>query len=315
MARRRNRNRPEDAIAGIVGPLAGIVALYAYISPTFWASVKPWLIGGGLLVLVGFGVFVWFKLIPRSVPDQGQDLSVGPDSSLQGAATSRRRTARVPSSPQPSPALEAAIQSAVNAAGSVKAAEAPKAFDEDVVRRMDWLAFEHMVVDLLQSNGFEARKTPAGPDGGVDIELRRPGTAPGSAPEVVVQCKARSSDVVRVDKVREIFGVMSAMNARAAVLVCNTNFTEDARAFASQNPKLKLGDLRWVMRQIEGAPTALREEWEGRYLTVDYDIPSCPACEIKLLRRRGPKGEFWGCSNYPRGCRVQIPMRTSDKHG
>jgi restriction system protein len=287
MARRRHRNSPEDAIAGVVGPLAGIVALYAYISPTFWASVKPWLIGGGLLVLVGFGVFVWFKLRPGSTPDTEQDLPERAGSSRQSAAASRRRSARTPSVPQPSPALEAAIQSAVNVAGSVRPAEAPKAFDVEVVRRLDWLAFEHLVVDLLQSNGFEARKTPAGPDGGVDIELRRPGAEPGSTPEVVVQCKARSADVIRVDKVREIFGVMSAMNARAAVLVCNTSFTEDARTFAKQNPKLKLGDLSWVMSQIGKAPQVLREAWEVRYLTADYDVPSCPACEIKLVRRRG----------------------------
>jgi len=197
------------------------------------------------------------------------------------------------------------------ASDPLKTSEAPKFFDVDVIRRMDWLAFEHLVVDLLQSNGFEARKTPAGPDGGVDIELRRPGSPEGSPPEVVVQCKARSSDVIRVDKVREIFGVMAAMNAHAAVLVCNTSFTEDARVFASQNPRLKLADLKWVMRQVQGAPDALRESWAHRYLTSDYDVPSCPACEIKLVRRRSQKGEFWGCVNYPRGCRTRIPMRTA----
>jgi len=114
---------------------------------------------------------------------------------------------------------------------------------------MDWLAFEHLAVEIFLAAGLEARKTPAGPDGGVDIELRQIGADPSSPPQALVQCKARSTSPVGVDKVCEIFGVMTARNAKSAVLVSNSEFTVDARAFAAQT-KVRLADINWVMEQV-----------------------------------------------------------------
>jgi restriction system protein len=188
-----------------------------------------------------------------------------------------------------------------------------RALTEETLRKMDWLAFEHLVVELFTHLGFAASKTGAGPDGGVDIELRPKDAARGAPPQVLVQCKARGNSAIGVDKARELYGVMAARGVRSGILICNTSFTSEAWNFANANKGLRLADLSWILAQVAKVPTATREEWEARYLADDdYDVPSCPACEIKLVRINGRQGEFWGCRNYPR-CRAVIPMRTEAK--
>jgi len=157
---------------------------------------------------------------------------------------------------------------------------------------------------------FRAKKTGAGADGGVDIELYQKQPLPDTPPSVLIQCKARANAMVGVDRARELYGVMAARGIRSGILICNTTFSADTYAFSKTNPSLRLGDLSWVMNQINKVPQEVRSEWERRYFGPDYDVPSCPACEIKLVRRTGRKGEFWGCSNYPRGCKTKLPMRS-----
>jgi hypothetical protein len=35
--------------------------------------------------------------------------------------------------------------------------------------------------------------------------------------------------------------------------------------------------------------------------------PACPSCQAEMRSRRGPKGPFWGCSQYPT-CRATLEM-------
>lgn len=41
-------------------------------------------------------------------------------------------------------------------------------------------------------------------------------------------------------------------------------------------------------------------------------LPTCPTCSAPMRRRRGPKGEFLGCTRYPdcRGSRVLLDGET-----
>jgi restriction system protein len=39
--------------------------------------------------------------------------------------------------------------------------------------------------------------------------------------------------------------------------------------------------------------------------------PVCSRCGIPLVRRSGRYGPFWGCSNFPRGCRFRAEFRYS----
>lgn len=181
---------------------------------------------------------------------------------------------------------------------------------------MDWLVFEYFVVDLFHALGFDAKKTQAGPDGGVDIELRQKGAPAGSPAQALVQCKARSSKRVGVDKARELLGVLTSTGASKGILVTNSDFSDDAREFARVNKdRLLLGDIDWILKQVEKQPEALRKAWEAKHLREGYDIPSCVQCEIKMKARRGPTSPFWGCPNYgkaPVSCTNKLHFRNID---
>jgi restriction system protein len=181
---------------------------------------------------------------------------------------------------------------------------------------MDWLGFERLVVDLFQHLGFSARKTSAGADGGVDIELRSHSTPLTAPPQALIQCKAKSSSRVGVDKVRELLGVVTATGAGRGVLVTNTEFTAEARGFAAPVGNLQLGDIQWLLKTIDKLPATTKSILEEKHFAPGYDIPSCVACEVKLKPRNGPKGPFWGCPNYSipaLKCRTTMKVRRFDE--
>ncbi len=40
---------------------------------------------------------------------------------------------------------------------------------------------------------------------------------------------------------------------------------------------------------------------------LDPNAPVCPKCNSPLVKRKGPRGEFWGCSTYPK-CKGTRPL-------
>jgi len=181
---------------------------------------------------------------------------------------------------------------------------------------MDWLGFERLIVDLFEHLGFSARKTSAGADGGVDIELRSKSTPLTSPPQALIQCKTKSSARIGVDKVRELLGVITATGAGRGVLVTNSEFSDEALAFAKPISNLQIGDIQWLLKTIDKLPDEAKKMLEAKHFGTGYDIPSCVACEVKLKPRNGPKGPFWGCPNYSIPavkCRTIMKVRRFDE--
>lgn len=93
-----------------------------------------------------------------------------------------------------------------------------------VPERLGHYEYEEYCAAWLRSRGYlEAVVTPPSRDGGVDVECD----------DVDVQCKHYDTRYVRVQDVREIFGVASHHGKRAAVIT-SASFSKDAIAFASE---------------------------------------------------------------------------------
>ncbi|MCD2339223.1 restriction endonuclease [Ideonella azotifigens] len=190
----------------------------------------------------------------------------------------------------------------------------------DALNGMSWQQFERLVGEAFRLQGFNVQETGrGGPDGGVDLVLRRSGE------KHLVQCKQWKAYKVGVDVVRELYGVMAAQGAAGGFVVTSGHFSREAEAFAEgRNVRLVDGlQLQGLIRQVERArkeacavrgaanvrgasaamplPPAPQAQLQQKPATA---TPPCPACAKPMLRRTARKGanagrEFWGCEAYP----------------
>jgi HJR/Mrr/RecB family endonuclease len=94
--------------------------------------------------------------------------------------------------------------------------------------------FEVFVSDLFEKMNYHTKLTKKSRDGGVDIHVKL--NTPTGINEMVIQCKHKENENsnVGVDKVRELYGVVSS-NSRftRGILVTNGKFSNDSIEFAN----------------------------------------------------------------------------------
>ena len=171
----------------------------------------------------------------------------------------------------------------------------------DSVRTMDWKAFEQLVAEMYQRQGYKVEdQLGLGPDGGVDVRARKDGKL------TLVQCKHRQSSPVGVSIVREMFGLMHHEKADAAVITTTSRFTPEAEAFAEGKPiTLICGSELWSMvREVQRAPSAEVIEVLPEIptaSTTDAEPPACPHCGGAMRRKINGTTQqpFWGCFRFP----------------
>lgn len=190
-------------------------------------------------------------------------------------------------------------------------AEARLTSDTADLMAISWRDFEHLVGEAFRQRGFAVSETASGPDGGVDLELRRDGELH------LVQCKRWRARQVGVEIVRELYGVMSARGAVGGYVVSSGTFSTEAKRFA-EGRNIELWDgakLKTVIRAVQDRPGPVLSA-KGPAVSAPYTPPAagvrpaapvCPSCGAVMMRRVARKGassgrEFWGCSRYP-GCK------------
>lgn len=165
----------------------------------------------------------------------------------------------------------------------------------DAFNGMSWQQFEQLVGEGFRRQGYQIKETgQAGPDGGVDLELRRNGELH------LVQCKQWRAQRVGVDVVRELYGAMAAKGAAGGFVVTSGRFTDEARRFA-EGRNVQLIDGGRLTGLLAGANTLPISQ------AVSSTTPSCPACGKDMVLRSAKRGaqmgnRFWGCSAFP-ACR------------
>jgi restriction system protein len=180
----------------------------------------------------------------------------------------------------------------------------------DSLAAMSWREFEMLVGEAFGRQGYAVEETGlGGPDGGVDLILRRDGRA------FLLQCKQWRARQVNVSVVREMWGLVAHHGAGGAKIVCIGTFTNDAAAFAAGKPiELVTGEaLLALVRSVQGTagprPAPVAAAAVRRAAPVELvNTPDCPQCGTGMIMRTNKKtGEpFWGCSSYPR-CRGTMP--------
>ena len=186
----------------------------------------------------------------------------------------------------------------------------PAHWSREVFELIEWRRFEAVVEALFGQAGFETRSQTHGADGGVDIWLYSQNHAEGDAPASIVQCKQWMRWKVGVKEVRELRGVMAQHGIARGQLVTTSDFSADAREFAAGNG-IGLHDVDGLLRLIGTRHPKQQEALLGVAFEGEWWRPTCASCGIKLVERTAREGgrPFWGCENYPRGCRTRMAMR------
>ena len=121
----------------------------------------------------------------------------------------------------------------------------------EALNAMTWQEFEMLVGEAFRLQGYAVTELGgAQADGGVDLVLRK-GTETS-----LVQCKQWKAFSVKVDVVRELYGVMAARGAAHGFVVTSGNFTADAMAFADGR-NVSLVDGQKLFGMIQQAKSSL----------------------------------------------------------
>ena len=185
----------------------------------------------------------------------------------------------------------------------------------DAVAQMTWLEFESLVGEFFLREGYSVvTQGGAGPDGGVDVVLKR------GSDRYLVQCKHWRALRVGVQPVRELYGVMAAQRVAGGFVVTSGGFTEEADRFAAGR-EIQLIDGQALQRGIRTQAAQARPppapDVVGHRLgvvepaTLASEIvkpvtpasSSCPVCHAPMVLRQTRQGatpsrQFWGCSSY-----------------
>ena len=189
-------------------------------------------------------------------------------------------------------------------------------WSREVFELVEWRRFEAVVEALFGQAGFETRSQPHGADGGVDIWLHSIHHADGDAPVSIVQCKQWMRWKVGVKEVRELRGVMAQHGIARGQFVTTSDFTGDAREFAAGNG-IGLHDVDGLLRLIATRTPEQQQALLQVAFAGDWWRPTCASCGIKLVERTARQSGriFWGCENYARGCKTQLPVRHQARAG
>lgn len=188
------------------------------------------------------------------------------------------------------------------------------------IRALSWTRFEALIGEAYRRQGYSvSRPSGSGPDGGVDLVLRKDGNI------LLVQCKQWKSWKVGVKVIREMYGVLTDRKAQGMIVVTSGMFTQEARSFAEGKPidLIEGEQLAALVRSAQAkvvssasrpaTPTpaaAQSPAQDGRGEPVRQK--RCPQCGHPMVLRtaqRGPQAgqQFWGCSQFPR-CRGTMPI-------
>lgn len=171
----------------------------------------------------------------------------------------------------------------------------------EALRVLEWKRFELLCAKYYETIGFVCQTQQSGADGGIDVRLFKSDLP---KPLAIVQCKAWTA-AVGVKEVRELLGIMAHEKVARGIFITTGSYTRDALEFGRANP-IQLLDGPAFLDKIIGLPLEQRNELSQFAFNGDYRTPTCASCGIKLVRRDGKRGPFWGCVNYPR-CKTTLP--------
>jgi restriction system protein len=176
------------------------------------------------------------------------------------------------------------------------AKERPTTWTLELIKELEWKKFEELCTAFFLEKGIRAKATFLGTDGGIDIKLYQDDSG---SPTSIVQCKAWNSWKVGVQQIREFLGVMTHEKISKGFYMTSGEYSEEAKSTAKAN-RITLINGGMLLAMIKRLSFESQKNLLVLATRGDYTTPTCPSCGVKMLKRSGKRGDFWGCRNFPR---------------
>ena len=165
------------------------------------------------------------------------------------------------------------------------------------IDKMDGRQFELYLGLLFKALGYKTEVTRSAGDYGADLVIEKNGV------RTVVQAKCYAKNV-GIDAVQQVQASKAHYKAAQAWVVTNRGFTEAAENLAKSNGVTLIGRERLIEMMLNMNPTTKPKAAEVA-AAAEATGKTCPRCGKPLVLRKGPKGEFHGCSAFPK-CRYTL---------
>lgn len=170
------------------------------------------------------------------------------------------------------------------------------------IDKMKGRQFEKYLGHLFKAHGYDVRVTQAAGDFGADLVIVKEGK------KIVVQAK-RYSKNVGIKAVQEAQAAIAHYSASSAWVITNSGYTEAAKALAVSNSVRLIGREELIEMILKLNPTISTPS--PKQIVEQPDEPviegvECNSCGSIMVIRKSTRGEFYGCSSYPKCRNTQI---------
>lgn len=159
---------------------------------------------------------------------------------------------------------------------------------------MEGVQFERYLCQLFRTQGYKAEVTKATGDYGADLIIQKDNK------KIFIQAK-RYSKSVGIKAVQETQASIAHYGASEAWVVFNSDYTTAAYNLAKSN-RVKLINRETLIEMILAMNPGAVPSPKAAITKVPVDEYNCPKCGSKLVLRNSSKGQFYGCSSFPK-CR------------
>lgn len=162
------------------------------------------------------------------------------------------------------------------------------------IDKMDGVQFEKYLGYLFQAQGYKTQVTKAAGDYGADLLLQMDGK------KIVVQAK-RYSKNVGIKAVQEAQAAIAHYGASEAWVVTNSDYTAAAYDLAKSN-RVRLINREALIEMILAVNPGTAPAPKAVIAATPVNEMICPSCGNKMVPRTSARGNFYGCSSFPK-CR------------
>lgn len=183
----------------------------------------------------------------------------------------------------------------------MKAAERIRKSGINDIDQMDGREFEIYLGHLFKGLRYKVEVTRAAKDYGADLIIEKGGK------KIAVQAKRYAKNRVGIDAVQQIHSAKDHYRATDAWVITNhEEYTDEAKTLAV-SCGVRLIDRSGLMNMMIQADPGAVSDPKTILEQAATEEKICDRCGQPMVRRKSRRGEFYGCSAYPR-CRRIIPI-------